>query len=133
MADMQAALFQRLKDNAQVGALVGTKIYPMIVPQGKALPYIRIQYPSNLAEQDLKGDTGDRLARVQIDAFGSSFSQAWSVAEAARKALLQPGVAAGVRLVTAAADAPTPMPGEDTARGHTYRTRVDLRIWHTLA
>lgn len=132
MADLPSALFMRLKTNTKIAGLVETKIYSMIVPQGKELPYIRLQYPSNTAIRHLQGDTGLRAAWLQVDCFAKTFKASWQLAEAARDALLDPATAGGVAFVTAEADPPVPERGEDTPEGYIHWTRVDLRIWHRL-
>lgn len=133
MADFATALRARLIADAGVSALIGTRVYWMIPPQGSALPAIRLQAPSNLSERHLKGDAGVRSVRLQIDSFALSFGASLQLAEVARSALLLPATVGGMAMVTSEAEAPTPERGEDTPEGHIYWTRVDLRVWLSLA
>lgn len=133
MADLPSAVRTRLVNDAQVSAVVGTRVYPMIRPQGSALPAIRLQFPSNSAERVLKGDEGTQVARIQVDCFASTFGATWQLAEKAKAALLPPATAGGIVFGGAEADGPTPAPGDDTPDGYIHWTRVDLLVRYRLA
>lgn len=133
MADLPSAVRARLANDAAVSGVVGTRVYPMIRPQGSGLPAIRLQFPSNLPERVLKGEEGTATARVQIDCFAATFGVSWQLAEKAKAAMLPATTVAGVVFGGAEADGPNPEPGSDSPDGYTYWTRVDLLVRYRLA
>ena len=83
LSDLRA---QILADSA-VENLVGTRMYPTIAPQSAALPYITYQVISAFRQPTMLAPDNLPEKRIQIDAWGSTFSQAHAVAEAIRQAI----------------------------------------------
>lgn len=72
---------------APVSALVGTRISPLIRPQNAALPCITVQRISLVPSNTLQGNGGLDIARVQVDSWGATYTDARGVATAARAAM----------------------------------------------
>lgn len=84
---IEEAIFDHLTGDAGVAALVGTRIYPTVIPQDAALPacaYQRISGPRDLAHD---GPTGQALARIQFTCTATSYGAVKGLANAIREAL----------------------------------------------
>lgn len=132
MADFATALRGRIIADADVAALVGTRVYPTIAPQNAALPYVRYQVVSDPRPENLQGYDGARVSRVQIDVFSSSYVAGRDLANKIIAAVATPATAAGVRFGRVKAEGPEDL-GEDTADGYRHRQRMDLLVEHSLA
>src|SRR3546814_8581819 len=66
----------RLGANGAVNAVVSTRIYWGVVPQGAALPYVRLHIISDPRPEHLKGYQGSRRTRIQVSIFAKSFKDA---------------------------------------------------------
>jgi len=129
MADFASSLYARLAADAPVSAVVGTKIYWVIVPQNAALPYIRMQTISDPRPEHLKGYDGARVTRVQADCFAATYGAGRQLAEKVITALATPASFGGVQFGRVKAEGPRDL-GEDTASGFVHRASVDLLIEH---
>lgn len=127
MADMQTALRSRL-----TGGAAGTRVYWNIVPQGAALPYMRLQTISDPRPQHLQGYDSARVTRVQCDCFAATYSAARAMAEAVIAATATPGTTNGIHFGRIKAEGPRDL-GEDTAQGYIHRASLDLLVEHKLA
>lgn len=99
MAELEAGLYALCVADAAVAAAIGTRMYPLIIPQGEALPAIAYQRISarRIGAQD--GPTGLARARIQLRIVGSSYATAKSTATAVRELLDgYKGVAGGVTI-----------------------------------
>ncbi len=83
----EKALYAALTGDATLTGLVGTRIYPVIIPQETTMPAIRYTRISTASVSALTGDSGMEDARMQIDVIAESVSSARSVAEAVRGAI----------------------------------------------
>jgi hypothetical protein len=72
---------------AGVTVLVGTRITPMVRPQDLTLPAITMQRISMVPSNSLQGNAGLDIARVQVDCWGATYTDARSLATAARAAM----------------------------------------------
>lgn len=68
------AVISRLSAISAVTALVGTRIYNVKLRQGSTLPAIRVQDISGVEDMHLRGGSGVRKSRVQIDSVSSEQS-----------------------------------------------------------
>lgn len=132
MADFATALRTRLIADGDVTAVVGSKIYWGIVPQGTTRPYVRLNTASDPRPEHLKGYQVARTTRVQADCFGDSYGAARGLAEKIITVLADPGVTAGVHFGRIKAEGPTDL-GEDTANGFVHRALLDLIVEHKPA
>lgn len=84
---IEYAVRRQLLDNAAVAALVGDRIYPLVIPQGESLP--AITYSIVATDEDTQEGDADTLARarVQLDCWATTHKQANDLARAVRLAL----------------------------------------------
>lgn len=68
---IEVAVRTILAADPAVAALVGTRIFQLIIPQGSALPALRLQLVDEPADNHLRGANAAKRARVQIDCFGN--------------------------------------------------------------
>lgn len=127
MADFATALRGRL-----TGLAAGTRVYWTLVPQGTALPYIRMQTVSDPRPEHLQGYDGARQTRVQVDCFGATYAVTRALAEAVIAAVQTPTTTGGVKFGRVKAEGPRDL-GEDTSNGFIHRLSLDLLAEHSLA
>lgn len=77
-------LYGRLAGDSGVAALVGTRVYPMMLPQTPTLPALSYQRVSS-TEQN--GTTTLRTTRYQVDCWAESYSVGQSLASAVKTAM----------------------------------------------
>lgn len=71
---IEAELFEVLTEAAAVAALVGTRVYPMILPQNPTLPAVVYQEIRTEARAAADGDTGQRESRFQLTWWATSYA-----------------------------------------------------------
>ncbi len=86
-ANANTALYEELTRNAGVAALVGTRIYPRMIPQDAALPAIAYMLISNSPDYTQSGHSGLWPSRYQIICTAATHDGAHALAEAVRQAL----------------------------------------------
>jgi hypothetical protein len=69
----------RLLDVSPVTALVGTRIYALVLPQKGALPAIRVQQIGETQDAHLRGPTSLAVTRVQVDCVASTKAAAEAI------------------------------------------------------
>jgi hypothetical protein len=84
---IETALVKLMSDNADVNAMVGSRIFPVFVPQGQNLPAITYQEISGVRDPHMKGTSGLVQARFQINGWTKTYSQARVLANYIRIAL----------------------------------------------
>lgn len=134
---LEAAIYDILSKAASVTALVGgaasPRIYPLAIPQGKAMPAAVYQQISSTLEFTCEGDGDLRTDRVQITIWDDDPDGARALAEAVRAAMQAAGargVHGGVtvqywRLEEEADAISTPAENETLAR---YGKRQDWEV-----
>ena len=75
MASAATLLYQLLKADATVSALVAGRIYPLRLGQGAALPAIAYQKISDPTAGSLRACELPRVARVQISLFARTYAE----------------------------------------------------------
>lgn len=100
MAVIGDALHARLKAHAGTYALVGSRIFPLRLPQGigsESLPYPAVRYQIIGAPRThvMGQDTGEVHARVQVDCYAEKYRDAHLVSAQVRAALSRWGGTAG--------------------------------------
>lgn len=70
----ESALVARLKANPAITAIVGTRIYPLAIPQKGQLPALVYAIPSTDRVRNLAGAAGVATARVLIDARATTYA-----------------------------------------------------------
>ncbi len=81
------AIYDILKNDSAVSALVGTKIYPMQVKEGDSAPYITYQEISNVPSPTKQTVSLLDQIRVQISSFAEKHEDCFSLAKKVRTAL----------------------------------------------
>jgi len=84
MATLSGLLKNALSSSAGVTAIVGTRIYPLELPQTPTYEAITYQRVSNTAQQ---GSTALRQSRYQINCWAAKYSEAQELAVAVKTAL----------------------------------------------
>ncbi len=84
-AGLGKSIFAQLTSAADVAALVGTRVYPLIQPQPAIAPSIVYQVVIDTPLNTLDGCNAADIyqSRVQIDAYGNTYAEAQAVADAA--------------------------------------------------
>ena len=131
MATWQGALLTKLRANAGVTALIGTKSTWVQMPQGAARPYVTLldltpNRPQTMNAWDLEP------SRVQIDAWGDTPESAAAVMEAVLAALVPGHTTSGHKFQRAdIALGPRDVAGERDGTTPVFRKSADLMIHHT--
>ena len=86
MADIPLDARTFLIANAGLTALIGTRIYPSVLPQTPTLPAVVYQTISDVREMLHDGPQGLPVARIQYDCWGVSYTSARNTANALRTA-----------------------------------------------
>lgn len=79
---MEEALIARLLADSGLSALVSTRIHPGSLPQGATLPALVITRIGGAPQYADEGETGLNEARVQVDCWADTYSQAKLTARA---------------------------------------------------
>ena len=90
MPSAATLLYQLLKADAAVSALVTGRIYPLRLGQGAALPAIAYQKISDPKTSGLRGCELPRVARVQISLFSRDYAELDALDAAVQAALAEP-------------------------------------------
>ena len=130
---MEAGIQQLVTAAPAVSALIGSRLYPLLLPDAPVYPAATYQVISCVEEQTLDGPTGIFTARVQVDAWSPSYSETKATAAAIRGVLdgFDGTLADGTRvanmwLCDSPADAFTP-------EARLYRTQQDFKLIYSLA
>lgn len=84
---IDSAIYDRLRLNVGVAAIVGTAIYPVHAPQNATPPWIRWQRISRTTDRALDLQEGVVEARVQFDCIAADYTGSRNLSEAVRLAL----------------------------------------------
>lgn len=84
---LDAALYSKLTGTAGITAVIGTRMYPSIIPQGATLPAITYQRISTVEFTSHDGPSGLVRARYEIIAWAETNAAALSLAALVRIAL----------------------------------------------
>lgn len=80
-------LFSALSSAPGVTALIGDRLYPMVMPEGAKLPVVVYQLISGPRVHSLTGQSGLATVRIQITTWAGSYIEGKNVTEAIRLAL----------------------------------------------
>jgi hypothetical protein len=84
---IEDALVARLLAQNAITTLVGTRIYPLLAPQGAAAPYLIYQRISGERVRNFDESNQSAQPRIQIDAYAETYTVARQLAAAVRAAL----------------------------------------------
>ena len=132
MAVIEEALVALLEADAGVSALVGNRIYPIVIPDGASLPAIAYQRISGPRAETMDGPSGLAWPRFQITSVAETVSEAIALANAVRHALDgYSGTVLGVVIDSIL------ILNESTAfntsvadEGESWLVMQDFRVWH---
>lgn len=83
----EAFLFQRLTSQTAVSQYIGSRVYPLIAPQGTPLPLVVYQRTAVERPQSLAGNVGNPLVTLQLTTYGTSYTSVKTIARAVRIAI----------------------------------------------
>lgn len=78
---IEAGLTALLSENAPLQALIGSCLYPVMLPENTAYPCVSYQGVSASSEYSLSG-TSERWKRLQFDVWGQTYSSVKAVVSA---------------------------------------------------
>lgn len=84
---IEEALFSYLSTYSGLSTLISKKIYPIIAPEGTAVPYVTYTRISGQRFHAFRSDSGMTNPTFQFSCFGTSYSNAKAVAAQLRAAL----------------------------------------------
>lgn len=128
MALLETALVSALEDHPGLGDLIGDKIYPLMVPQGIALPAVTYRRVSGERIHAMVDDPGLASPRIQVDAWGATYASAKAVAEQVIACLQRwSGTVETVIIQDTYFQGDTDIYDPDTER---WQISMDFIIWH---
>ena len=83
----EAFLYQRLTSQTAVSQYIGSRVYPLIAPQGTPLPLVVYQRTAVERPQSLSGNVGNPLVTLQLTTYGTSYTSVKTIARAVRIAI----------------------------------------------
>jgi hypothetical protein len=124
MAQLETSIFSTLTGASAVSAIVGTRVYPLVLPQKAALPAISYLRVSGAQELSLSGHSGLESPRIQIDCWATTYAQAKALSAAVQAAML----ASSAFKVGSVSD-------RDLFEDETnvFRVSIDFSVWHRTA
>lgn len=84
---IEAGIYAYLIANSGVFALVGTRIYPQVIPQDAEMPAMAYQRISGPRDHSHSGPSGLVVARMQLTCMAASYDGAKALGEAVRAAM----------------------------------------------
>ena len=133
MATIENAIYSMLSSDGPLSALVGTRIDPLLVPQGVAMPAVSYKQLPSSRDDTLGGPTGLVRSQWEFTCWSDLYSEARAVADALRQAISGfDGTVSGVVIQAVQApsdehDVPANPAGKDVARR--YGKSLDFTIW----
>lgn len=121
------ALVYLLGNNTAVATMVGSRVYPQLVPQTATRPAIAYQRISSIPEHSHSGFSSLSRTRYQLTLEGNTHAEALSLALAVRRAL------SGVRNTVGDLTVVTMVENETDGYGDTAQVpvvRMDLMMTH---
>jgi hypothetical protein len=88
MLNFEESLYSYLSKHNGIKAVVGTKIYPLIAPEGVNAPYIIYTPYSQVFSHTFGNDSGYNDKYIQIDIYHTSFISLKTLSKEVRKALI---------------------------------------------
>ena len=89
--DFEIVLLRTLREDAGLSALVGNKVFALVIPQGTKLPCITFQRIGGMPANTLSGHSGLEEIDLQIDVWARDYDEAKAIAKAVRAAMSPSG------------------------------------------
>lgn len=125
---IEEALYTRLTGHSGTAALVGTRVYPNVLPQRATLPALVYRRVSGTREHAMGDDPGNVLSRMQVDCWASSYSGVKALYAQVLDALSRYRATVGSETIDdILAGVPIDMYEPDK---ELHRVMTDFQIWH---
>lgn len=119
----------RLAADGTVSGLVGTRIYPLRLPQAPTYPAISYRRVSGVRLHDLDGTSGRGMPRIEIDSWADTYVGVQALAAAIRQSL--DGFNGTLTTIKAVIKLDNELDlSEDEPEPDIYRIMQDYRVTH---
>ena len=119
--DFETALLRTLREDAGLSALVGNKVFALVIPQGTKLPCITFQRIGGMPANTLSGHSGLEEIDLQIDVWARDYDEAKAIAKAVRAAMPPSGPRFSAHLIE----------DQDLYEDGTnyFRVNMEFKVW----
>jgi hypothetical protein len=128
--DIRPALTAFLLADAGIAAAVGTRVYPVRLPQGTAAASVVYNRISAIGDHTMQGASGLARPRIQIDCWAPTHDAATALANLVKDALdgFRGPMGNGVQVQGAFFDSERDLPFDDD--GKLYGVSRDYLVWY---
>ena len=119
--DFEIVLLRTLREDAGLSALVGNKVFALVIPQGTKLPCITFQRIGGMPANTLSGHSGLEEIELQIDVWARDYDEAKAIAKAVRAAMPPSGPRFSAHLIE----------DQDLYEDGTnyFRVNMEFKVW----
>ena len=119
--DFEIVLLRTLREDAGLSALVGNKVFALVIPQGTKLPCITFQRIGGMPANTLSGHSGLEEIDLQIDVWARDYDEAKAIAKAVRAAMPPSGQRFSAHLIE----------DQDLYEDGTnyFRVNMEFKVW----
>ena len=119
--DFEIVLLRTLREDAGLSALVGNKVFALVIPQGTKLPCITFQRIGGVPANPLSGHSGLEEIDLQIDVWARDYDEAKAIAKAVRAAMPPSGPRFSAHLIE----------DQDLYEDGTnyFRVNMEFKVW----
>lgn len=119
--DFESVLLRMLREDAGLSALVGNKVFALVIPQGTKLPCITFQRIGGMPANTLSGHSGLEEIDLQIDVWARDYDEAKAIAKAVRAAMPPSGPRFSAHLIE----------DQDLYEDGTnyFRVNMEFKVW----
>ena len=119
--DFEIVLLRTLREDAGLSALVGNKVFALVIPQGTKLPCITFQRIGGMPANTLSGHSGLEEIDLQIDVWARDYDEATAIAKAVRAAMPPSGPRFSAHLIE----------DQDLYEDGTnyFRVNMEFKVW----
>jgi len=131
---IRTSLRQYLAAQSNIAALVGERIYPVVLPQSAAFPALTYSRTSGGHDYTLKGSSGMAMPTFELDCWGETYDAADELAEAIRLKLNGFNGTMGdteVKVCVLDDEVDAFEPNDDASAEGVYRITLRYRIQYT--
>lgn len=119
--DFEIVLLRTLREDAGLSALVGSKVFALVIPQGTKLPCITFQRIGGMPANTLSGHSGLEEIDLQINVWARDYDEAKAIAKAVRAAMPPSGPRFSAHLIE----------DQDLYEDGTnyFRVNMEFKVW----
>ena len=119
--DFEIVLLRTLREDVGLSALVGNKVFALVIPQGTKLPCITFQRIGGMPANTLSGHSGLEEIDLQIDVWARDYDEAKAIAKAVRAAMPPSGPRFSAHLIE----------DQDLYEDGTnyFRVNMEFKVW----